>query len=78
MKNKTLLVADEPDATISIELEVDEHDQKLISFDALETAQRLVAIALLEGRMNSRDAGARTRVLSALAARLRDADAHAK
>jgi hypothetical protein len=47
----------------------------LLFLSDVEDAQRKVAIDLLEGRLSSRDALARTRVLDALARRIIQADA---
>jgi hypothetical protein len=55
-------------------IEVDDGETPLCTFDEIETAQRDVALALLGGRLSSKDALARTRVLAALAERIKDTE----
>jgi hypothetical protein len=53
-------------ALIEFELELDDNGVPLANLDSIENAQRSVTVGLLEGRLSSRDAIARTRVLDSL------------
>jgi hypothetical protein len=59
-------------AETSTEASTDEEEIELFDLPDVEDMQRWVTLELLAGRMSSKDAMVRTRVLEALARRIRD------
>jgi hypothetical protein len=57
-----------------MELEVDARGAKLLYLEDVEVAQRRVTLDLLEARIDAKTACARTKMLTALADRIRDSE----